>query len=180
MPIDFNTALRLADQNNPTIALVRERIQEAVAKQQEAESRWLPDLDAGPIYTLHDGPIQQAIGNIITTHRSALFAGAGPSLVLNPGSAYYSTLAARQVTSAFQANASGVTNDVLLQVAIAYVDVVQAQYELEINAQTLAHAKLLVDLTSSFERSGKGVAADTARARVEASTRERERFEPTL
>lgn len=177
MPIDFNTALRLADQNNPTIALVRERIQEAVAKQQEAESRWLPDLDAGPIYTLHDGPIQQAIGNIITTHRSALFAGAGPSLVLNPGSAYYSTLAARQVTSAFQANASGVTNDVLLQVAIAYVDVVQAQYELEINAQTLAHAKLLVDLTSSFERSGKGVAADTARARVEASTRERERFE---
>src|SRR5437870_5660660 len=56
MPIDFNTALHLADQNSPTIAVVRERIQEAVARQQAAQSRWLPDLDVGPIYTLHDGP----------------------------------------------------------------------------------------------------------------------------
>jgi outer membrane protein TolC len=177
MPIDFITALRLADQNNPTIALVRERIQQAVALQQAAESRWLPDLDVGPNYILHDGPIQETNGNIDTVHRSALFAGVGPSLVLNPGEAYYANLAARQVTTAYQANANSVTNDTLLRVAVAYVDVMQAQGELEINTQTLAHAKVLVDLTSSFERSGKGVAADTARARVEASTRERERFE---
>ena len=177
MPIDFNTALRLADQNNPAIALVRERIQQAVAQQQRAQSLWLPDLEVGPNYTLHDGPIQATEGNIETVHRSALFAGVGPSLVLNPGEAYYANLAARQVTSAYQANASGVTNDTLLQVAIAYVDVLQAQGELEINTQTLANAKVLVDLISSFERNGKGVAADTARARVEASTRERERFE---
>ena len=81
---------------------------------------------------------------------AALFAGVGPSLVLNPGEAYYANLAARQVTSAFQANAGSVTNDTLLQVALAYVDVMQAQGELEINTQTLANAKLLVDLTSSF------------------------------
>lgn len=177
MPIDFNTALRLADQNNPTIALVRERIQEAVARQQAAQSRWLPDLEVGPNYTMHDGPIQQASGNILTTHRSAIFAGAIPGLAVNPGEAYFANLAARQVTNAYQANASGVTNDVLLQVAIAYIDVVQADAELGINEQALAHARLLVELTSSFERNGKGVAADTARAKVEASTRERERFQ---
>ena len=177
MPIDFNTALRLADQNNPALAVVRERIQEAFARQQFVQSKWLPDLEVGPTYTLHDGPIQQSAGDVITAHRSALAAGVGPSLVLNPGEAYYANLSARQVTSAYQANAHGVTNETLLQVALAYVDVMQALGELEINTQTLANAKLLVDLTSSFERSGKGVAADTARARVEASTRERERFE---
>jgi outer membrane protein TolC len=177
MPIDFNTALRLADQNNPAIAVVRERIQQAVAMQQSAESKWLPDLEIGPNYTLHDGPIQETNGNVNTVHRSALFAGAGPSLVLNPGDAYYSNLAARQVTNAYQANANGITNETLLQVALVYVDVMQALGELEINKQTLANARLLVELTSSFERSGKGVAADTARARVEASTREREQFE---
>ena len=76
--------------------------------------------------------------------------------MLNPGSAYFGQLAARQVTSATQSNAEGVTNELLLQVALAYLDVLQAQGELEINSQTLAHAKLLVELTSSFERSGKG------------------------
>ncbi|MFT3879003.1 MAG: TolC family protein [Gemmatales bacterium] len=177
MPIDFNTALRLADQNNPALAVARERIQEAFARQQAAESRWLPDLEVGPNYTLHDGPIQETNGNVDTVHRSALYAGVGPTLVLNPGEAYYANLSARQVTNAYQANAQGVTNETLLQVALAYVDVMQALGELEINTQTLANARLLVELTSSFERSGKGVAADTARARVEASTRERERFE---
>lgn len=177
MPIDFNTALRLADQNNPGIARARERIQEAYARQQWAESRWLPDLEVGPAYTMHDGPIQQTVGDVITTHRSAVAGTAFPSIVLNPGEAWYTNLAARQATSAYEAQAMGITNDVLLQVALAYLDVLQAQGELEINTQTLANARLLVDLTSSFERSGKGVAADTARARVEASTRERERFE---
>lgn len=177
MPIDFNTALRLADQNNAGIARARERIQEAYARQQWAQSRWLPDLDIGPNYTVHDGPIQQSAGDVITAHRSSVAAGVVPSLVVNAGEAWFTNLAARQATSAYEAQAMSVTNDVLLQVALAYLDVLQAQGELDINTQTLANARLLVDLTSSFERSGKGVAADTARARVEASTRERERFE---
>jgi outer membrane protein TolC len=175
--IDFAAALRLADAQNPEIALARERIQEALARQDEVQALWLPNLEVGPNYTLHDNRIQQAAGNVIQAHRSSVFAAATPSLVLNPGEGYYSTLAARQITTASQARAQGVTNALLLQVALDYLDLLQVQAELEISAETLRHARVLVDLTSSFERSGKGVAADSARARVEAYTREREQYE---
>src|SRR5262245_27385242 len=48
MPIDFTTALRLADEKNPTIAIAREKIQEALAREEAAEALWLPNLEAGP------------------------------------------------------------------------------------------------------------------------------------
>src|SRR5262245_36618743 len=46
--IDLPTALRLADAQNPEIAIARERIQEALAQQDRANLLWLPNLDFGP------------------------------------------------------------------------------------------------------------------------------------
>ncbi len=177
LPIDLASALRLADEQNPDIALARERVTEALAREQGVEALWLPSLEFSPNYVWHDGRIQRAPGEVINTQRSSVFGGGTAALAVNPGVAYYSTLAARQVTSARQAGAEGVTNDRLLEVTLAYLDLLQIQAELDINAETVRHARVLLDLTSSFERSGKGVAADTARARVELSNRERERAE---
>lgn len=177
IPIDFVTALRLADQKNPEIAIARERIQQALANQEAAAALWLPNIEVGPNYTVHDGRIQQSAGDIIQAHRSSVFVAGMPSLVLNPGEGYYSVLAARQITTASQARAEGITNQLLLQVALTYLDLLEVYAGLEINAETLHNAQVLVDLTASFERSGKGVAADSARALVELFTRQRERYE---
>src|SRR5262245_43623105 len=43
-PIDLPTALRLANVQNPDIAVARERIREALAQQDRVEVLWLPDL----------------------------------------------------------------------------------------------------------------------------------------
>src|SRR5262249_15669550 len=142
-----------------------------------AEVLWLPSLEAGPTWTRHDGQIQRATGEVITVSRSALFVGGAAALTLDTSDALFAPLAARQLTAASQARAAARANDLLLDVALAYTDLLQAYAELDINAETLRHARRLLEITTEFERTGKGVAADTARARTEALTRERERLE---
>lgn len=177
LPIDLASALRLADENNPDIALARERVKEALAREDLAEALWLPSLEFSPNYMRHDGRIQRAPGEVINTQRSSVFGGGAAGLAVNPAAAYYTALAARQVTSARQAGAEHATNSRLLDVALAYLDLLQIQAEIDINTETIGHVRVLLDLTSSFERSGKGVAADTARTRVELNSRERTRAE---
>lgn len=177
LPIDLLTALRLADDRNPQITVARERIREAYARQQQAEVLWLPNFEAGLTWTRHDGQIQRASGEILNVSRNALFVGGGPALSLELGDALLAPLAARQLTRASQARAVAVTNTRLLDVALTYIDLLEAHAELQINEETLGNARHLLALMESFERSGKAAAADTARARTEVHGRERERLE---
>lgn len=176
-PIDLPTALRLADSRNPDVALARERIQEALARQEIAELLWLPNLEVGPSWARHDGQIQRANGEVFTTSRSSLFAGGGVGLSLQLSDALFAPLAARQVTVARQAGAAGIANENLLEAALAFIDLHQRNMELRINEGTLRNAGQLLKLTEDFEKAGKGAAADTARARTEVLRRQRQRTE---
>jgi outer membrane protein TolC len=176
-PIDLLSALRLADAQNPEIAVARERIREALAQQEQADLLWLPNLELGPEWTRHDGQIQKTEGNVITSSRSALFAAGGAALWLELGDAIYAPLAARQVTAARQAGAAGLANERTLDVALAYTDLLQIYAEQRVSEETLENAKRLLELTESYERSGRGAAADTARARTEMNVRLREHIE---
>src|SRR5689334_3830047 len=53
LTIDLGAALRLAEAQNPRIAVAREMICEAVAQHQEARALWLPTVNAGGNYHLH-------------------------------------------------------------------------------------------------------------------------------
>jgi outer membrane protein TolC len=169
--------LRLADARNPEIAVARERIREALARQERVEWLWLPTLEVGPAYTRHDGQIQRTEGQVITVSRSSLAAGAGAALAFDLGEALFAPLAARQLTAAREAGAAGVANERLLDVALAYLDLLQVYAELAVSEETVANARHLLELTESYERSGRGAAADAARARTEVHTRDRERTE---
>jgi outer membrane protein TolC len=175
--IDLPTALQLADRQNPEIAVARERINQALAVQQQAEVLWIPDLAFGSGWNRHDGQIQRFNGEVRTASRSSLFVGVGPQLWLTPGEAYFAPLATRQLTAARQAGAAALTNERLLDVSLAYADLLQAYAELLINDETLRNAGTLLDITATFEKAGKGAAADTARARTEVRDRERQRIE---
>src|SRR5690242_7580613 len=50
MTIDLGSALRLADLQNPRMALAREMIVESIAQHKEARALWLPTLAAGANY----------------------------------------------------------------------------------------------------------------------------------
>jgi outer membrane protein TolC len=176
-PIDLPTALRLAGANNLQIQFAQHRLAEAFARLEGAEVLWLPSLSAGPFYNKHDGRLQETAGNVIEVSRNSAFIGGGPTFSFHIADAIFEPLAARQIVRANEAAITRTTNDTLLAVALAYLDLLQAQSQLAISKQDVANARELVKLTEAFAETGQGLESDAARARSELATREREVIE---
>jgi outer membrane protein TolC len=191
--IDLASALRLAGASNLQIALTVERIQQAQARLQAAKVTWLPSLDAGLGYNKHDGRIQDTRGQVIEVSRNSLFVGGGPSVGtfgvpgastqprltvgLSLADALFAPLAERQVVKAAQAAAAATFNDTLLQVALAYLDLLYAQGQVAIAQEVIRHAQELDRLVSSRVRAGTALPADGFRARAELADRRRQLFQ---
>jgi outer membrane protein TolC len=187
LPIDLPYALRLANAANPTIAIARIRIEEAYARQQQANVLWLPNLWLGgnpdgpfflPMYYHHDGQIQNATGNVFNTVKSNFSLTAGASLNFSVADALFAPRIARQATAAAAARAQATTSDIQLDVALAYLDLLRAYGALAVNAETIAKTKQMYDFALQAEQSGLGkTTADANRARVELELRRQERFD---
>ncbi len=134
MPIDLPTALRLVDANSPTVAFARDRVREAYLQERQADLAWLPDLRTGPTYDRHDGRDQNSNGTIFEVSKQSLFVGGGAILDWNTSELLFGRLAAQRLTEAAQANARAVTSNVQLDVALAYLDLLQAYGEFAIFA----------------------------------------------
>ena len=63
------------------------------------------------------------------------------------------------------------TNDLLLFVAVAYLDLLRAFQQQAIAQETLDHTERLAELTAAFARSGQGNQADADRAQTELAVR---------
>jgi outer membrane protein TolC len=85
-------------------------------------------------YNRHDGRIQDAAGNVLTTGRSNLMFGVGSAFgaaaLISPNEAYFAPLVARRTLRARRADRQAASNDMLLAVATAYFNVEQARGEL--------------------------------------------------
>jgi hypothetical protein len=100
VPIDLATALRLVDANNPTVALARRRVDEAYARERQAEVLWLPDLRSGVTYDRNDGRAQNSNGSIFTISKQNLLAGGGAALDWNTPEILFGPLVAQRQTAA--------------------------------------------------------------------------------
>lgn len=147
LPIDLPTALALTSANPLDVQIAGERLQAAAAALDRAKVMWLPNVGAGVDYYRHDGQIQDIAGDVFTTSRSSLLVGAGPTVVLPLGEAFYAPLAARQVLRARQADVQAVRNDTTLAVAEAYFTVQQSRGEVAGALDALRRAEELVKLT---------------------------------
>ncbi|QEH33406.1 Outer membrane efflux protein [Aquisphaera giovannonii] len=187
-PIDLPCALRLAGANDLDIAIAREGVAQAMAELQQARVMWLPSLYLGPNWIRHDGQAQTVQGPVQSISKSSLFLGAtaaagssvsgpvpagGPAQVsgltsiLRFSDAIFEPLAARQVAAARRAAIDRATNDALLGVAEAYMDLQLAAGTLAIAREAAANAETLAKLTSSYARTGAGLDADYRRAVTE-------------
>jgi outer membrane protein TolC len=187
-PIDLPGALRLAGARDLDIAIARERVCQALAELSEARVLWLPSLYIGPNWIRHDGQVQTVQGPVQTISKSSLFIGgtaaAGSSIsgpvpaggppqvsgltsILRISDAIFAPLAARQVVNARRAGIQIATNDALLGVAEAYLDLQSAAGRLAIAREAATHAGTLADLTAAYARSGAGLEADQRRALAE-------------
>ncbi|MEX0729036.1 MAG: TolC family protein [Planctomycetaceae bacterium] len=184
-PIDLATALEVIAGQNPRIGFAQERIEEAQAQLQSAEVLWVPSIRAGANYNKHEGRIQNVEGNIIETSRGSIYTGLGaqavgagspavPGLVMNfhLKDAIFQPRIAQQALCAREHANQAVMNDVLLETAVAYMDLLEALQIQAVAEETLANAQRLAELTQSFAQSGQGLAADADRAQTELSVRQ--------
>lgn len=111
--IDLGSALRLAQAQNPRIALAREMIIESIAQHKEARARWMPTLAAGTNYHYHTGVLQTSFGEIRQLNEQSIYFGGGSRtlaaesvaipavrIFAHVGDAFYQPLAARQMVTA--------------------------------------------------------------------------------
>ena len=183
-PIDLPTTLRLADGSNLQVAVAREQIRQAWTRVDASRALWLPSLRAGMNYNRHDGPIQNIAGDVFPVGRGSFFSGLGAGSVaagspMIPGiyanfhlaDAYFQPLATRQAALARHHAAQATTNDVLLRVSLAYLELQRAAEDLAIALEARGNAQQLFELTGSYAHSGQGLQADADRANAELAIR---------
>ena len=174
LPIDLPYALRLVNAANPTIALAQERVAEAYAVLKQTQVMWVPNLWLGgnpyaptvlSSFYHHDGLIQNANGQVFFTDKNSFFLGSGVGMILPVADAVYGPKIARAGTEAVEARARVVRNDVQLDVALAYLELLRAYGALAINYEALQKAEeMLRTAESAFKRGLAKTGADPDRA----------------
>jgi outer membrane protein TolC len=177
--IDLETALGLAGADNPTIAIAAEAVRASRARLLEAQTLLLPTLDAGASVDAHDGNLLSARGIVRDINRESVYAGAGASAVgagtvTIPGAritaqvadAVFEPQVARQLVASRSADSAATRNVVLLDVAIAYLELAGAEASLTAVRQSLGEIGEVARLTANFAKPGvgQGRAGDAERA----------------
>jgi outer membrane protein TolC len=180
-PIDLDTALHLAEAENPTIGMARQAIQAALADQLRARAMMLPHLRAGLNYHLHNGVLQTSFGEMRRVNDSSFYLGGGaralaaetvayPAVQIysHLGDAIFEPLAARRLVSENRARSAAVANDMLLQVALRYLELVRAEAQRSALIASEVDMYEVVRITAAYARVQQGRPADAARAQSEA------------
>jgi outer membrane protein TolC len=178
--IDLSTAMRLAEQENPTIAAARAAVTEALAAQLGARAILLPSLNAGTNFHLHTGNLQRSSGRILNLTEQSLYFGGGAGTVAAESvgvpavnllgtltEAWFEPLAARQrvIGSSFLAQAT--FNDILLDVVLLHLELLANQSVLDAQRLTESQVYQLAIVTNDFAITGEGRTADANRAQAE-------------
>lgn len=177
MPIDLPTALRIADAGNPTIALARARVDEAYAAVRRAEVLWIPNLQFNPLYLRHDGEIQNSAGIVFATNKSSLGLMSGAIADVDTGNVLFGPLIARRLATAQVADTQAVNNNVQLDVALGYIELLHSYAALAVNTDLLARdAEILRRTREATEKKLAATGAEINRAETEYKLRVQERI----
>ncbi|MBY0229692.1 MAG: TolC family protein [Gemmataceae bacterium] len=179
--------LKLAIVANLDIVQARLAVQRAQVGILRAGSRYLPNLAIGGVYTMHDGRIQNTLGNISRVNRDSLFVGLGSTVTFSISDAILAIPEARALLTAARFGQARVENEALLRVADAYFAVLRAKRQLARLDETLEFltseaesdlrggSKGLLPLIASFVRAGNALPSDQTRVEADVVRRSAER-----
>ncbi|MGE4138226.1 MAG: TolC family protein [Pirellulales bacterium] len=172
---------------NPQVGFATQRYAEAYARLIAARVLWLPTINSGVGWNNHAGPLQASDGLVSNVNRSSLTAGLGvqtigagspvvPGLFANfhSADAIFQPRIANRAAAARDAAVRATVNDLLLETALAYLDLLRAHQLHAITVDIRHHAEQLAQATADFARTGEGNEADADRAATELSIRQNE------
>lgn len=167
LEIDLPTAVRLADERNLDVAIFLARIEAADARLKQARLSAVPSVRVGATEDRHEGNIQETSGNVIDVDRASRFRGVTAGIGIDVADAIFAPLVARQNRTALVAGSTANRHQVLMQVAAAYVQLVQTRSEADVIDRALQRAEDLAALTASYAESGEGLPSDAEMAAVQ-------------
>jgi outer membrane protein TolC len=178
--IDLDSALRIANVDNPRIGLAEEIVRARLAEQMAAKAMLFPTLNAGTTLSIHRGSLLAAGGTLRDVDRESLYLGAGANvrgagtvavpgvhIISHLGDAVLAPRVAQQRVQRSQFDAVATQNDVLLDVARAYLGLVSAEARLLALRQSEVELAELAKLTTDFAAKGAARDADAKRAQGE-------------
>jgi outer membrane protein TolC len=173
--IDLASAVRLADERNVDVAIFLARIEAATARLTQARLAAVPSIRVGATDDRHEGTIQETSGNVIDADRASEFRGVTADLRVDIADAIFRPLVARQNRSAVLAASTANRQQVFMQVASAYVRLVQARTEVDVIRRAYDRAQELAALTSDYAEAGEGLPSDAEMAAVQPALWEQRR-----
>jgi outer membrane protein TolC len=167
LPINLDTVLRLAQDQNGQVAIARAKLAEAFAQRDVAAKAWLPDLWVGTSYYRHEGGIQDFNGSLVRSSFGSLFGGAEIHGRFDLREAVFQRVDAERKIWQQKGELSRLTSENLLDATSTYVDLLAARAG---EALALGLRKNLQDLLVLAEKLTKidsGYAVEVKRVRTE-------------
>jgi outer membrane protein TolC len=172
VPINLDTVLRLAQDQNGQVAVARARVDEAFAQRDVAAMAWLPDLWVGTAYYRHEGGIQNEDGSLTHSSFGSLFAGTELRGRFDLREAVFQKVDAERKVWQQKGELSRLTSDNLTEATSTYMDLLAARAG---EAIALEMHKRLEDLRVRAENLAKvepGAEVEAARIRAELSSQD--------
>jgi outer membrane protein TolC len=181
-PIRLVDVLTVAGVENPQILLAEQAVQSSLALQLQARALLLPNINIGGDYDDHTGNTQTSFGAIkdLSLRQSAyLGLGSGaivagtvayPGVWLNAplANAFFQPVVAGRVVAQRSFEAVATRNDILLDVAVGYLQLLGAEGRLAVVRQTERDFDEAARLTRAYAEVRQGLEADAERARTAA------------
>lgn len=178
--LNLPTALAMVDGQHPVVGFAQWRVQEAYARLKQANVLWLPTIQPGLSFHKHDGNYQASDGSVVDVNRNSFqyglgSAATGAGTTQQPGilaqfqlaDAIFQPKIAERQTWARGHALKGAINQQLLDVALAYLELLDAEQEVRIVEETQQRTEELAKLTSDFAATGQGLQADADRLETE-------------
>lgn len=154
--IDLDTVLRLAREQNLTIARAGEEVREQRAEQRLARSQYLPNVGIAA----GQAALRPNIATIAGTPAGRV------TLSMAPGRVYYDARAARFAVQAAEFRQNDVTQDVLLEATARYLNLQLARGFIGVAQEAVAQAAELERQTRELQSAGLALNADLLRAQA--------------
>ena len=167
LPVSLDAVFRLAEEQNPQIALARARVREASAEKAVAAKAWLPAVYAGTAYYRHEGGIQNEDGTLQHSSFGALFGGIEMNARFDPRDAAYQKINAARKVWQQRGELSRINYETLLDASGTYVDLLAVRTGESLARSTLKGLEDLHTRSKTLAKTEPAAKVEVARIQAE-------------
>jgi outer membrane protein TolC len=172
VPITLDTLLRIAEQTNPRIANAREKLNESQLSSEMNCRGWLPQLYAGVAYYRHEGGIQDFQGNLVHSSYGSLYPALQLCTELDVRERAFREIDNERKMWQNKAELSQVNNEVLLDAATTYIDLLAARRGESLTRELERYERRLLQRAEKLAK--RDAAADALVQALKAALRQRD------